>query len=165
MFTFSAPNADMLLPIISKSHTVNSSLQLKNKTHLVCRQYSAHLFCIPSFRMILQLYVHRGQRYHQAGLQCASVFFQQCSNHTQEIAVSEPKEKKTSYSWLPAAFLVFFFFVRFIACSISPVWRMQKFVEAYLRCHIHLMEHSLHHMKKTVKTCLLPMAGHTERNV
>lgn len=94
MFTFSAPNADMLLPIISKSHTVNSSLQLKNKTHLVCRQYSAHLFCIPSFRMILQLYVHRGQRYHQAGLQCASVFFQQCSNHTQEIAVSEPKEKK-----------------------------------------------------------------------
>lgn len=146
MFTFSAPNADMLLPIISKSHTVNSSLQLKNKTHLVCRQYSAHLFCIPSFRMILQLYVHRGQRYHQAGLQCASVFFQQCSNHTQEIAVSEPKKKKL--------FLVArrFFFVRFIACSISPVWRMQKFVEAYLRCHIHLMEHSLHHMKKTVKT-------------
>lgn len=109
MFTFSAPNADMLLPIISKSHTVNSSLQLKNKTHLVCRQYSAHLFCIPSFRMILQLYVHRGQRYHQAGLQCASVFFQQCSNHTQEIAVSEPKEKKKqAILGCPPLFLFFF---------------------------------------------------------
>lgn len=108
MFTFSAPNADMLLPIISKSHTVNSSLQLKNKTHLVCRQYSAHLFCIPSFRMILQLYVHRGQRYHQAGLQCASVFFQQCSNHTQEIAVSEPKEKKNKLFLVARCFSCFF---------------------------------------------------------